>query len=481
MKTSLISGIASLYLKLLLAALSMKTMVKLILLLWLVLLNRPAFSQTRPPFMLQQDDTLLRRSYLKETQHKKETLLASLDKKKDVDYKTIYEQQYADIIEVWKSDRVVTAPVAHTYLQAVLKKIIDANAELRDIDVRVVFTRDWWPNAVSLGDGSIVFNAGLFVYLSNEAELAYVLSHELAHYYLQHSQKSVKKYVETINSESYQSELKKISKTEYGANKQLEKLAKTFFFDRRRHGRDHETEADRYAFMFLKKTGYECSAIRSCLQLLDRVDDTLFAKPLQLETMFDFPDYPFKKKWIQNESSIFSQLKNDETGLTKAEADSLKTHPDCSKRIAMLEDSIKASGGDRDFFLVDENRFQQLKKDFLVEMTEQCFRDNNLSRNLYYSLLLLQSEEHRAFAIYSVARCLNRIYLCQKEHTLGLAIDVEHKSRREDYNLLLRMLRKIRLDEIASMNYQFCSKHRESMKGYKPFEDEGRKAQLFKN
>src|SRR5690606_19405430 len=106
----------------------------------------------------------------------------------------------------------------------------------------------------SMGDGSIAINAGLFVYLDNEAELIFILCHEIAHYYLDHTNSSIKKYVETVNSDEVQKELKRLSKTQYRVNQQLEELTKAFTFNSRRHSRERETEADRMAFQFMKNT-----------------------------------------------------------------------------------------------------------------------------------------------------------------------------------------------------------------------------------
>ena len=180
-----------------------------------------------------------------------------IDKKNAWDYKKIYEDHFTEIGKLWKSDRSVTAPAAHSYLQSVVQKIISSNAELKKTDARIVFSRDWWPNAYSMGEGTIAINAGLMVFLDNEAELVFVLCHELAHYYLDHTTKAIKKYVETVNSEAFQQELKRLAKTEFGVNKQLEELSKSFAFSSRRHNRENEAAADRLAFSFMKKTGYD--------------------------------------------------------------------------------------------------------------------------------------------------------------------------------------------------------------------------------
>ncbi len=434
-------------------------------------------AQSQSVYLFQRDDSLLKKTYFEQSAKKKNALLASLEKKNAADYKKIYEEQFTEIGKLWQSSRSVTSPAAHGYLQSLVQKIISSNAELANNDARVVFSRDWWPNAYSMGDGTIAINAGLMVYLNSEAELVFVLCHELAHYFLDHTNKAIQKYVEAINSDAFQRELKRLSKTEYGVNRQLEELTRTFAFSSRRHSRENESAADKLAFSFMKKTGYDCNAIKSCLELLDKVDDSLFYAEPDIQELLNFPAYPFKKKWIQKESSIFSEMDSNANYDEKKEKDSLKTHPDCSKRISLLKDSIQSISSAGQKFLIDEALFNGLKKDFLIEMTEQCYRDNNLSRNLYYSLLLLQTKENIPVAVYSVARNLNTIYELQKKHQLGSKKDTEQKNYSEEYNVLLRMVEKLRLDEIAAINYHFCKQYEEQMKGYAGFAEEMRKIQ----
>lgn len=431
-------------------------------------------------YSFQQDDSVLKRGYYQQTIQKKEKLFRSFRKEYAADYGKVYEEQFREIGELWQSSRAVTAPAAHSYLQALVTEIISHNPSLRDIDARVVFSRDWWPNAYSMGEGSIAVNAGLFVYLNNEAELAFIICHELAHYYLDHSGKAIQKYVETINSSAYQAELKRLSRETYRVNQQLDSLTQGFLFSSRRHTRAHEAEADRLAFSLLKNTRFDCNGIKTCLQLLDKIDSSALFQPLKLDQVFNSPEYPFRKKWIQKETMIFSELGENESGFTQKEKDSLKTHPDCEKRIALLNDSLQQVAGKGVTFLVDEQQFRRLKEEFFFEISEQCFREKQLSRHLYYSLLLLQSPIYKETAIYSVTRCLNLLYDKQKEHQLGLTVDKEEKGYPEEYNLLLRMLDRLRLDEFANINYQFCVRHAAEMKNFPPFIQEARKAQQRK-
>lgn len=439
-----------------------------------------ANAQTATPYTFLEDDTIVRQKFYDQSQLKKAELIEAAGKENAKEYKALYNEVFTDIGSLWKSSRVITETKTQAYLAQIVNRIVAVNPVLKSLDYKIVFTRDWWPNAACMTDGTIVFNAGLLIYLENEAEIAFVLSHELAHYYLQHSKQSIKKYIETVTSKDFQSELKRLSKQEYGANKELEALGKTIAFNSRKHSRDKESEADRYAFSFLKQTGYDLHAITNCLQLLDKIDDSLLYKPTPLSQSFSFTDYAFKPKWTQKESSIFSEMDKKNSGLTAKEIDSLKTHPDCLKRIDMLKDSMShASAGAS--FLADENMFRQLKNDFFAEITEQCYQQESLSRNLYYSLLLLQDEHKKTLGIYSVARCLNQIYEVQKVHKLGNKIDTEDATYSSEYNELLRFLGRVRLEELANINYYFCKKYEPVMTGYPGFDKEILKASIAKN
>jgi Zn-dependent protease with chaperone function len=436
-------------------------------------------AQQTPVYVFQKDENATREKYYQQALANKESLINSLGKEHKKDYKEIYEARFKGVEELLKSSTTVTEPVAHAYLQSILKKIVGANPALSHLEIRLVFTRDSWPNAYSTGEGTLAVNAGLVVFFENESQLAFTICHELAHLYLDHGNKEIRKNVELVYSDELKKEAKQLAKQQYGVGQKLEELFKKITFMNRRHSREDEAAADRQAFTFLKNTGYDCNQAKTCLQLLDRIDDTTLYQQVNPEALFSFGDYPFKKKWIQKESSIFAAMSADDSPLTPAEKDSLKTHPDCIKRIALLEDSLKSvSAGKK--FIVDEQEFHQLKKQFIAEMAEQQYRNGNLGYHLYLCLQLLQKEEYKPYAAYAVVRCLNRLYQSQKNHTLGLVTDKESRTYPADYNLVLRMLDKLRLDEIANLSFYFGKAHVQLLSAYDEFAVEMKKAENLK-
>ena len=276
----------------------------LFLLLFGLLYGVFLFGQKQTLFTFLKDDSTIKATYLTEAKLTSQQTVAALSGNYVKEYKKIYQDRLENVSEIVNSSRSITDDKAHPYLQAVLQKIVSANPVLQPLKLRVFFTRDWWPNAYSMGDGTIAVNAGLFIFLKNEGELAFTLCHELAHFYLNHGNQAIEKYVQTVNDKSFQDELKQLSKEQYRVNERLQKLSKGIVFNSRRHNREKETEADRQGFMFFKNAGYNVLAAKTCLQMLGRIDDSLLYKPVDLQQLFDFPEQPFNNKWVRKESSI---------------------------------------------------------------------------------------------------------------------------------------------------------------------------------
>lgn len=437
----------------------------ILLILFLKSLLLPA--QQNPFYTYQKDDTVLKKKWVGSVRQVKASWMEKVSPSLKKDYEHIYKLHFEQIERTISGNGCITAREPHSYLQQILDKIIKANPVLKAEEIRLFFTRDWWPNAYSMGDGSIAINAGLVIHLQNEAELAFVLCHELAHYYKSHTPQSIDNYVKEITSDAFQKKLKELSKQTYGVNTELEKLTRNIVFNNRRHSRNREAEADIQAFAFYKKTGYDSKSIVSVLKLLDTIDQASAFPKLDIQTILNFESYPFKKKWVQEESAIFGQMNNQTAADETKEKDSLKTHPDCDLRIAALKDSVALHTSGTSF-LVDEFYFRTLKEVLLIEMIEHCYQSDNVSRNLYYNLLLLQQQKQVNLAAFLIARDLNQLYEQQKIHKAGLLTDTESKLFNQDYNQLLRFINRVRLDELAQVTRAFCQRYLIPLKEFQP-------------
>ena len=193
----------------------MESVKKVIFLLLFFALQLTLYSQLKPVYDFWKDDSLVKKKYYEQALQKQNSLIASLGKENKEDYKDIYKIRFEQVAQTLQSSRTVTAPEVHQYLQEILKQIVDVNEELKPLHIRMVFSRDAWPNAYSMGEGTLMVNAGLMVFLDNESELVFVLCHELAHLYLDHSEKTIKKNVTKFNSDEFKNEIKRLSKEQY--------------------------------------------------------------------------------------------------------------------------------------------------------------------------------------------------------------------------------------------------------------------------
>jgi Zn-dependent protease with chaperone function len=369
-------------------------------------------------------------------------------------FEEVYKERYQKIQKMYSEQEIIAEGKAAGYLQSLVNEIIKSNPSLGNLETRIVFSRAWWPNASSMGEGTIIFNIGLFNRLANESQAAFVLCHELAHLYLDHSNKSIARYVNTVYSDEFQKELKRIQKTEYQKRQHAETLVKNLAFRNRRHSREHETEADSLALEWMKNTAFDVRESISCLSLLDSVDRDKYDINPELEQVFHSKDYPFQAQWVKKEEGMFSAMAASTEDEAKRERDSLKTHPDCSNRIKRISARVdQYYKGNSRTFVISEEQFERLQNDFDYEIIEHCYRSQNISRSLYYSLQMLPVRRADAYLITNIGRCLNAIYTAQKAHTLGKIVDLPSPYNDKKYDKLLRFIQQLRLPDIAAISY----------------------------
>jgi len=372
----------------------------------------------------------------------------------------IYKERYEYISERLENNEIITDTTVQNYLSSFIQVIIQNNPTITQPGkLRIYFSKAWWANAASFGEGTILFNIGLFHRLENEAQVAFVLCHELAHYYLNHSNNSIHQYVNTLYSDEMQQQLKKIDKAEYNRNHQLDKLALHLGFKNRRHNREHERSADSMALELMKNTPFDIKEAISCLSILDVADNEKYYTSLQLDQLWNFTSFPFKRRWLEANTLKFVSSQ-EEKAKNKVLEDSLKTHPDCQVRIASLEKMMTdLSQKGAKAFLVDEQKFHSLKRSFDFQVLESSFAANKVSTCLYTALQMHKADPSNSYVNGMIGKCLARIYTAQKQHELGKIIELPNAAFDEEYNKLLHLLQNIRLSDLAAINYYFMEAH----------------------
>ena len=381
-------------------------------------------------------------------------------KKETID---IYKTRHKSIENLATEKYIITEKKAVAYLQQLVNEIVDNNKHLLVTPVTVMFLKDENPNAACYGEGIIFFNLGLFTRLDNESEVAFVISHELAHHYFEHSNKSIARYVNTLYAKETQDRLKQINNKEFGRNADLQKLAQGLSFTHSRHSRDHEKEADSLALVFLKNTKFNTAAAITTLQLLDTIDHETFDAVTFEKQVFNFADAPFKQKWTRKEEGIFG----GHAVLTRDSilSDSLKTHPDCQVRIKALQSLVNAGEG-KPKSPINLSLFAELKNDFAYELIAHYINEEMYSQSLYHSLALLSKKTNDAYAITATGLAFSNMYAAGKAHRLGAVKEMPSPAQPPLYNLHLQFLENLSLNDIANIGYNFLSQYQNTLSFY---------------
>jgi predicted Zn-dependent protease len=147
-------------------------------------------------------------------------------------------------------------PLLETYMTGLVQKIA-ANAKPRPFPYRVRVVNDASVNAFTFGGGLLYVHAGLIARMENEAQLAMVLSHEIAHVTERHVTRGIE--------QAYTTQLISHAAVTAGASTgilptgEALNVAYTATLNAavNGHGRNQEREADRIGVDYLVKAGYD--------------------------------------------------------------------------------------------------------------------------------------------------------------------------------------------------------------------------------
>ena len=414
-----------------------------------------------------EDNNLLKKLFERYEASYKQSL-STLPSANKTDFERIYKERWENIKEKFDKKEIYTNSTAQKWLDGLVEEIIQSNPILKGQSFQCYFSRSGIPNASFIGEGIILINMGLFHRLNDESQAAFVVSHEIAHFILKHSDNAIKRYVTAINSKEVQEELRTIKGSEYRKRERLEKLVKGLSFSTLRHSRDRENEADSFAVELLRNTRFDVSGALTTLALLDTIDTDQLNTAACLEKLFNAKGYPFKKKWIAKEEGLLgghATLSEDEEM-----EDSLKTHPDCSSRIKAIDPMVKryarASGSKK---TANSPVFEELKNIFPYEIIAYTYASDNYTRCLYFTIELLEEKPNDPYLIAQVGKLFNSFFAAQKSHTLGKFINLPSPDYRPGYNLLLQFIQNLNIEEYASISYHFLKQYETQLSNYEPF------------
>ncbi|WPP53732.1 M48 family metalloprotease [Catalinimonas niigatensis] len=305
-------------------------------------------------------------------------------------------------------------------------------------------------------------NVGLIRKFEHPDQLAFVFCHELAHYKLDHVNIAIAERIKSLNTKETQEKLKNAQKRKFRSTTAVAEVLKEITYEGRRHSRRHEKEADSLALSYFYNTRYDLNQAIRTLEILDSIDVEKNDYPISLEQVFQSPEYPFDHQWLAKEESLSFGFGGIASSVYQLHEDSLKTHPDCQKRIAWLlqeKNKWQYVGNKHPVEIPESKRFDTLLAICELEVIASEYKFQKYGKCLFLILNALRKYPNHAYLHSMIGKCLYQIYQAQEKHELASHVDLPSPKHTEEYNKVLNFIQNLRLSELAQVAYYYMKKH----------------------
>ena len=263
----------------------------------------------------------------------------------------------AFLVSMLKQGRVVYGTEMNRYLDNIKEKLLVNYPQLQQ-EIHVYIMQSPIVNAYSLPDGTVLVTMGMLAQVTNEAELAFVLAHEIAHYSERHSKSD--------------------------DTKSKDKDVVSRYMRHHQFSRDQEFAADRVGLTtYFKDSPYSYEILDGLFDVLLYADLPFDEIPFQrseVETDFyHFPDNYFLKTVanIPDRSNII---------------DTLLTHPNVEKRRTVAKGLVRnLSNEGRKEFVQPQEQFNRLRNVARFACIERFLINHDYDKAIYNIHVLEQT------------------------------------------------------------------------------------------
>lgn len=365
----------------------------------------------------------------------------------------VYEWRLQYLERLFATNAIVYDSGLYAYIQHIFEQIKESNPDLVPLKLRFYVSNSPIPNAFSLGNGTFIINLALLRRLDNEAQLAFVLCHELGHYYLEHSNQQAVEAYHLKQSKAYQKEVKSILRQRYGKYESVKDFLKKGLYHQMTYSRQQEQEADSIGLCFLLKTPYNPHQSIAALNQFDRMDSYKYKEKIAYKEKLSFEGFPFKTRWLEQETTLFGGQVIDNGDL---HADSVKSHPDIDKRVALLAQELHAAGArPLNNFVQDSLYYTKLEKQLDYAFINSWVFYQDYARALFFTLKQLESDSGNMTLLVTASSLFKLIYESILHHEPSKYIEHPDPANEEEFNTFLVFLDNIRLVELGKMGYFF--------------------------
>ncbi len=373
----------------------MKYIYTLIAILWSILSFGQDFNNYTPLKCtgdLPEDFTKL--TFLKVKEGKSKTSVKEGLKTKRTKDEFILQANYATD-QLLLSGKVLFNDPVTDYINAVAGEVLNSEPALKE-ELRFYALKSNVTNAFATDQGIIFVTLGLIAQLENEAQLAYILSHEIIHYKNKHA---ISAHLENERIVSKNGRYKR------SHDETIKKMS--------RYSKDLEFQADSLGFYLYEKSNYSLREVNSAFDVMQYA-------------YLPFDEVPYDFNFLETEYlKIPDELVLDTLRPIEANDnydDSRSTHPNIKKRRVQLSKLLRGKNLDQGKnFLFPEEKFITIRDICRFESIHLDLIDRNYSNALYSIFLLQQKYPKSSYLALNTAKAL---YGISKYKTFGKYDDI---------------------------------------------------------
>lgn len=368
-------------------------------------------------------------------------------------YKENYKYIFASINKQIQNGSVFNIPVVVSALKQTLANISAQNPDAPK-GLQVLLLRSDMPNALTVGDKFVYVNIGIYAHLDNDAQIAAVLCHEVAHLMLRHTMKVfLYHYKKNQDQKEAAKQLREVS---IGRSDRAFELVRGYIYQGLKLSRTHELEADSAGYILYRKLGYPPAEYTRALAMLEKFED---AKPDGLKTesykrFFHLPLQPFNDKWLQGED--FSAY-NYNAYKPRLDKDSVESHPKSKERIAYIYKLFPETADAKT--ATPTAAFTDMKTLAQNHWLPNLYINEYYGLFVYYLLVQLQASPDNKQYKEWLGKGFEKIHEARKAYQLNKYVDViAPKDQTKSYMEFLNFIWNLKPEELEKIKNYYNAK-----------------------
>lgn len=289
-----------------------------------------------------------------------------------------------EIAKIVKSGNTLINDEVTNYLNELAGVILKNNPTLKS-QLKIYTYKSSVVNAYSYDKGYIFIDIGLIAQAETEAQMAFILAHEISHYVKKHNIDGYVKY-------------KKIDKNSYDGKTSEDKL-----IEKCQYSKEHESEADIEGFKMIEQTNYDFKQAEKAFDVLQYAH-----LPFELvefkKSYFNHGDYKLPDSYFLKE---VSSIRNN-----SAEDDTKHTHPNTAKRKQAIGDLIsKRSNTGRMNYIIGKEKFDYIRDLSRMELCRLYLKNRDYVNAFYAAYILEQKYPQNQYLAEITSKCMYALTL----------------------------------------------------------------------